>query len=225
MLEANKSRWAENLFAVYNQNLLRRRFHSFQVSGLRLLLENKKAPTIIYANHSSWWDGLIAFHIARRTKSDSFIMMEEKQLADLFVFQKLGAFSVIRENSREAKRSIDYAVKILSDKPSRNLWIFPQGEILPNDTRPLEFYNGLAYIIKKIENCRIINISIRYEFLGAFKPDIFVKIDESPPIDSVLKTDKKKSISKLLAEQLTANLDRLKTAIINNQTADYQNII
>lgn len=224
MLEANKSRWIENIFAVYNRNLLRRRFHSFQVSGLKILLENKNAPTIIYANHSSWWDGLIAFQISRRTSSDSFIMMEEKQLADLFVFRKLGAFSVVRENPREARRSIEYSVKLLSGKPGRKLWIFPQGEILPNDTRPLKFYNGLVHIIKKIENCRIINIAIRYEFLSSFKPDIFVNINETPPPHS-LRNINKQSFSIILAEQLTANLDRLKIAIINKQTADYQNII
>jgi hypothetical protein len=223
MLKANKSRWAEDIFAVYNRNLLRRRFNSFQVSGLKLLLENKNA-TIIYANHSSWWDGLVAFHIARRTKIDSFVMMEEKQLADLFVFRKLGAFSVVRENPREAMKSIDYSVGILSEKPGRKLWIFPQGVILPNDTRPIEFYNGLAHIIKKIENCRIINLSVRYEFLGSFKPDIFVNINESPSGNSLSKFNKK-TVSQILAEHLTANLDCLKIAIINNQTADYQNII
>jgi 1-acyl-sn-glycerol-3-phosphate acyltransferase len=224
MLEANKSRWAENVFAVYNRNLLRRRFDSFRVLGLELLLENKKAPTIIYANHSSWWDGLIAFQISRRTKSDSFIMMEEKQLADLFVFRKLGAFSVVRENPRQAKRSIDYAVKILSEKPGRKLWIFPQGEILPNDLRPLEFYNGLSNIIKRAGNCRIINLAIKYEFLGAFKPNIFVSIKKSPSFESLQQINKK-TISKALAEQLTANLDFLKIDIINNQTTEYQNII
>ena len=224
MLEANKSRWVENIFAVYNRNLLRRRFRSFQISGLELLLEKKNTPTIIYANHSSWWDGLIAFHISRRTKSDSFIIMEEKQLADLFIFRKLGAFSVVRENPRQARRSIDYSIKILSEKPNRTLWIFPQGEILPNDSRPLKFYNGLAHIIKKIENCRVINLAIRYEFLGAFKPDIFVNVNETADKDSLREVNKK-ALTELLAQQLTANLDRLKTDIINNQITDYQDII
>ncbi len=151
-------------------------------------------------------------------------MMEEKQLADLFVFRKLGAFSVVRENPRQAKRSIDYAVKILSEKPGRKLWIFPQGEILPNDLRPLEFYNGLSNIIKRAGNCRIINLAIKYEFLGAFKPNIFVSIKKSPSFESLQQINKK-TISKALAEQLTANLDFLKIDIINNQTTEYQNII
>lgn len=224
MLEANKSRWFEKVFAVYNRNLLRRRFNSLRVCGLERLLKKKEAAAIIYVNHSAWWDGLIAFQISHRTKSDSFIMMEEKQLAKLFVFRNLGAFSVVRENPREAKKSIDYAVKLLIEKPNRTLWIFPQGEILPNDIRPLKFYGGLPRIIKKVENCRVINLAMRYEFTGEFKPEIFVRLDETELNASPADFDNK-TLSKLLADRLTDNLACLKTDIINNRLTEYQNII
>lgn len=224
MLKANKSRWVEKVFAVYNRNLLRRRFNSLLVDGLEHLTENKDTPTVIYANHSGWWDGLIAFQISYRTKSDSFIMMEEKQLKSLPVFRKLGAFSVVRENPREARKSIDYAVRLLNEKPNRTLWIFPQGEILPNDLRPLKFYNGLSRIIKQVENCRIINLAIRYEFSGGFKPGIFIAIDEAKLNDPPEQTDRR-TLTRSLADRLTDNLDRLKTDIINNRTDEYRNII
>ncbi len=87
MLKANKSFWFEKIYAVYNRNLFNRRFNSLQVSGLKFLKDKEeKMPLIIYANHSSWWDGLTAFQISRQAGLDSFIMMEEMQLKNCRFF-------------------------------------------------------------------------------------------------------------------------------------------
>src|SRR5215204_4434982 len=115
MLEANKSVIFEKIFSLYNRNLFKRRFHSLQVSGSEFLLnKNTNVPLIIYCNHSSWWDGLVAFQISYRTRLNSFLMMEEKQLKDLRLFRKLGAFSVDRDKPFEAIKSIRYAATILN---------------------------------------------------------------------------------------------------------------
>jgi chlorobactene lauroyltransferase len=222
MLKANKSVIFEKLFAIYNKNLLKRRFSSFQVSGLDFLFDKStNFPLIIYCNHSSWWDGLIAFQISKETSLDSFMMMEEKQLRKLFPFRLLGAFSVIREKPRAAFKSLNYSAELLKENPARTLWIFPQGEILPNDVRPLKFYRGLARIVEKVGKCSAVSLSMRYEFLGHFKPQIFVKI-EAPDLISV---DDNFDLSRLtgkLAERLTENLDSLKNDIIKQNLNGYK---
>jgi len=224
MLKANKSRWFEKIYAVYNRNLFNRRFNSLQVSGLKFLkFKEEKTPLIIYANHSSWWDGLTAFQISRQAGLDSFIMMEEKQLKKLRLFRKLGAFSVVRENNREALKSINYSIQILEQNPKRTLWIFPQGEISPNDARPLRFYNGLARIIKSLEKSSIISLAMRYEFLGEYKPDIFVKIEKVDLSAADLKL-KPQEISDILAVKLSDNLDELKTEIVNVNCSNFERI-
>lgn len=225
MLEANKSAIFERIFAVYNRNLLKRRFHSLRVSGLDFLF-NKRAniPLIIYCNHSSWWDGLIAFQISHKTRLKSFVMMEEKQLKDLFLFRKLGAFSVVRERPREAIQSIRYAAEILKKDSSSVLWIFPQGEILPNDLRPLRFYNGLSKIIELTGECETTSLSMRYEFLGEFKPQIFVKI-ENPERIVIGEKSVSKRLTKLFSEKLTENLDGLKNDVLNNELARYESVL
>lgn len=224
MLEANKSVLFEKIFAVYNRNLLKRRFHSFQITGLDFLLnKNVRIPLIIYCNHSSWWDGLVAFQISYENGLDSFMMMEEKQLKKLSLFRRLGAFSVVREKPRNAYRSIIYAAKLLGENPQRTLWIFPQGEILPNDLRPLKFYKGLGKIIEKVEKCQVTSLSIRYEFLGEFKPQIFVKIEE-PEMISVGKDFNSKQLTEQFAKRLTENLEHLKTDISEQNFAAYKSI-
>lgn len=224
MLEANKSAWFEKIFAVYNRNLIKCRFHSLQVSGLDFLRhKDREIPLIIYANHSSWWDGIVVFEISRKAKLNSFIMMEEKQLEKLFLFRKLGAFSVVRENPRKAVKSINYAVSLLKN-PRRTLWIFPQGGILPNDLRPLSFYNGLSRIIEKSGKVFAAPLAIRYEFLGEFKPQIFVKTS-SLELIKVGKNFDSKKLTTSNSNRLTKLLDELKTDIINKNFSQYEQII
>lgn len=218
MLEARKSAWFEKIFAIYNRNLFKRRFQALRIDGIENL---NKFPMIVYCNHSSWWDGLVAFEIFAKAKLDSFVMMEEKQLKNLSLFRKLGAFSVVRENPREAVKSINYAANLLKEKADRAIWIFPQGKILPNDIRPLEFYNGIARIAEKVETCYFVPVAMRFEFLGDWKPEVLVKIGEAERI----KTKKPKEKTKILAEKLTNILDELKRDIINNNLENYENLI
>lgn len=228
MLEAKKSYWFERVFAVYNRNLMKRRFGTFNVSNLSnlnvLKQTNREFPLIIYANHSSWWDGLTAFHISREAQLDSYVMMEEKQLKRLFLFRRLGAFSVDRENSREALKSCVYAAKLLKENPNKTIWIFPQGEILPNDRRPIGFYNGFSKILSKIDGCQVLPIGIRYEFLGEYKPEIFVKIGEPEFIKAAEQFNIKRQ-TKLFAENLTQVLDDLKSDVLNKNLSGYRNIV
>jgi len=220
MLEAKKSRWFERIFQIYNRNLLKRRFHSFRVLGLENFVKVKSS--IIYVNHSSWWDGLVAFEISKALRADSFIMMEEKHLRNLFLFRKLGAFSVVRENPRQAVKSLDYAANLLKEKPYRTLWIFPQGEIVPNDLRPLHFYNGLARIIERVEDCSGIPLAIRYEFLKEYKPEIFVKIGKSENFSNTDFNSKNLTIN--FEGRISKTLDELKADVVSSNFANYQKI-
>lgn len=224
MLEARKSVWFERLFAIYNSNLINRRFNSLHVSGLNFLqARDKNFPLLLFANHSSWWDGLVAFQISRQIRLDSFLMMEEKQLRKLRLFRKIGVFSVVREKPREAIKSVIYAADLLREKPNRAVWIFPQGEILPNDIRPLGFYNGLAKIIEKVGICNVVPVAMRFEFLGEFKPDIFVKIGEPDTFKMDGNFISKKTTA-IFENKLTETLNALKTQILTKNLEGYQNI-
>ncbi len=148
--------------------------------------------------------------------------MEEKQLRNLFLFRKLGAFSVVRENPRQAVKSLNYAVNLLKEKPSRTLWIFPQGEILPNDLRPLHFYNGLARIIERVQDCSAVPLTIRYEFLNEYKPEIFVKIGESENFNNIDFNFKK--LTRNFESRISKMLDELKDDVISRNFANYKKI-
>lgn len=225
MLTAQKKRWFDAVFSVYNRNLIKRRFHAFKAQNLDILKQrDANVPLVIYVNHSSWWDGLIAYQLWRSCEIDGFVMMEEKQLRDLQLFRKLGAFSVVRENPREAVKSINYAARLLKESANRVVWIFPQGEIKPNDARPLKFYHGISRIIEKLENCSVLPIALRYEFLDDFKPEIFVKVGEIQGFSAKEKFISKEATINLEAK-LTNLLDNLRNDIAAENTGSYENIV
>lgn len=224
MLEAKKNRIFESLFAIYNRNLLKRRFKSFKVSGLNYLLNHDaNIPLLIYCNHSSWWDGLAIFQISYKAKLDSFVLMEEKNLKRYFLFRMLGAFSIDRNDPRSAVESLKYSVKLFETKSSRTLWIFPQGEILPNDCRPIRFFRGMSKIVEDIGDCHVASLSINYEFLQDFKPEIFVRIHEP---EQFKKNDvfNSKLQTEMFSQTMTKNLDQLRIDIINNSLSEYESI-
>ena len=221
MLEANKSKWFEELFAAYNRNLMKRHFHSFQVSNAKVLLKEK--PQIVYFNHSGWWDGLVAFELFRSVRADGYFLMEEKHLRKLFLFRRLGAFSIIRESPRQAVESLNYAAGLLAEGANRKVCIFPQGEILPNDVRPLRFFRGLARLVEKVGECSVVPCAIRYEFLGNFKPEIYVSIGEPEQFD---KNDNQnsKNLTANFESRTTLLLDNLKRVIISGNPDGYEKI-
>jgi 1-acyl-sn-glycerol-3-phosphate acyltransferase len=222
MLEARKNRLFEKIFTLYNRNLLRRRFNSLRVCGLENLKLNQNIPLLAYANHSSWWDGLVMFEVSTYTEFEWFVMMEEKQLKKLFPFRWLGAFSVVRENPRQAFKSINYAAELMMKNPKTAILIFPQGEILPNDKRPMSFQHGAARIIEKVGKAVSLPIAMRYEFLGNFKPEIFLKIDKPEKIEA---GENPKKITKTFEEKMTKLLDSLKLDILSNNLADYKDLL
>ena len=225
MLEANKSTWFEKIFTVYNRSLIKRKFNSLRVRNFdNLTNKNPGFPLITYANHSNWWDGLILFELFSHFEVENFVLMEEKQLKDLPLFRKLGAFSIVRENPKEALKSINYSVEQLRNNSKANLWIFPQGEIQPNDLRPLFFYSGISRIIQKAGKCCVVPIALRFEFLNDFKPDIFLKIGQINYFDKITKS-KSKTLPEEFRKEMENLLDGLKEDVLSGNLNKYINLI
>ena len=158
-------------------------------------------PLIFMANHSSWWDGhLVALMNALVFHREGYTMMEDTQLARYQFFRYAGCFSVNRADGRSAAESISYATRCLLAH-NRALLIFPQGEILANDARPLVFYNGMARLIKPLARAACVPVAIRLEFIGEAKPDAFVSAGAPVFVDGETRA------GKYAIQQTTARLE------------------
>jgi 1-acyl-sn-glycerol-3-phosphate acyltransferase len=224
MLVARKSLWFERVFAVYNRNLIARRFEGLRVAGLEYLRARETGvPLVLYANHSSWWDGLVAFQLGRTCGLEQYAMMEERQLREYPFHRKLGAFGVVRENARDGVRGIEYASQLLKGT-SRALWIFPQGLTLPNDARPFVLYTGAARIIERVGLADAAPVAIRYEFLDDYRPEALARI--GPPERLMADDDfNAKRVTEIFTERLTRTLDELRADVIAGDFTGYEETV
>ncbi len=171
-------------------------------------------PAIFYINHSSWWDGYVAWLVVDKIlKLDGYLMMDVRQLRTFFFFTWVGAFSVDRFNPRSAVESINYAVETLEAAPGRVLAVFPQGEIQGSSRRPLDFYNGVAQVARKLKRCYLYPVALRYEFMTNQFPDVFVSIGPGHAVSDEHRPDAK-TLTAEMRTRLIIELDSI-TACIN----------
>lgn len=162
--------------------LIEKRFCAFRYKGLEHFLNrNDKYPTILFAPHSNWWDGMIAHVICNRIcHKEIRIMIEE--LNRFPILRRAGGFSVNKKSAQSSMQSLQYAVRTLKD-PSSVLYLFPQGIINPPDHRPIKFQTGLAYIaqkaVKEYGQVNLIPVAVNYFFLRDNRPEILIEFGET----------------------------------------------
>ncbi len=178
--------------------------------------EQKKLPMIVCANHSNWWDGYVAAVVERQLGIDTYLMMEEPQLRRYFFFRWMGCFSVDRHNTRSALQSLQYAACLFKSRSERMIWLFPQGEIFPNDRRPLVFYTGAAYLSRLSAPAYLYPVATRIDYLGEQRPALFISMGEPILItaEESQTANFLKQCTQRLEERVTAELDMLREDII-----------
>ena len=178
-------------------------------------------PLLCYMNHVSWWDGYMIGIVNQKILGHRFaayIMMEEKQLKHYRFMTRAGAFSVHRQNKREAARSVAYISRILAERGGRALYMFPQGEIVPNDRRPIAAYTGLAHVVRRVPNVLLYPVALRYEFRGEERPEIFIRLGPahraSTPVDIAALTQE-------VEQRLAASADALREAVVADDMGQF----
>jgi 1-acyl-sn-glycerol-3-phosphate acyltransferase len=167
-------------------------------------------PVIYYCNHCSWWDGYTAQVITKQVLGlDAYLMMDVRQLRQYRFFSWAGCFSVNQENGREALASLEYIAKLLPEKPGRVLWLFPQGEIRPQDLRPLGFHSGLARLIRRLGDCYVCPVSQLFEFTREQFPVIYLDLGEYRRFKNGEALPHMQTLTKELEHTLTQRLDCL----------------
>lgn len=223
MIEADKNIVFQKVFSVYVRHILKKHFHKIHLSGEENFLNrNKSLPTIVFANHSNWWDALLPFWLSYNVFNvNAFAMMDHKQLSKYKFFRWIGVFSVDKESKIDSYRAFKYAANLL--KSGTNvLWIYPQGIMLPNDLRPLKFENGLSKLIKEVGDVNVIPLIYNFEFLKEQKPEVFIKI---LPVLNCINDNDAVSNTEYLEDYITSELDKQKQNIMNGDFSSYKIMI
>ncbi len=217
MIPARKFPLGERLVWRLVKTSLQRHFDRVFFRAPTSLADTERSlPMIVCANHASWWDGYIAALVTRHIGVDGYLMMEEPQLRRYFFFSWIGCFSVDRHNPRSALQSIRYAARLLKERPGRMVWLFPQGEIAPNDRRPLVFFSGAAHLARLTSPALLYPLATRIEYQAEQRPDLFISLGEPllvNPQDAQV-PGFLKSMTRRLEECVTQELDALREDVL-----------
>jgi hypothetical protein len=179
MIRANHTTWAERIFHPYVTWLFKRHFHAIHLLGKPPQTE-ASLPLLLLPNHSTWWDGFFIYLLNKKLFGrKAYLMMLEEQLARYKFFSRLGAFSIEPRSVSNTRQSLRYAAAIIK-QPSSLLCIFPQGELLPWEKRPLGYKRGLEAILRAYGGkVNLLPLAIKTVFLQEQLPEAFFLFGEN----------------------------------------------
>jgi 1-acyl-sn-glycerol-3-phosphate acyltransferase len=212
MIRAAEKRWFKKIWHIYvRYYLLWRHFSIIRLKGNVDPLDtegapfDKKTPSVIYiANHSNWWDGLLAYDAyLPRSRYKHFIMMDEKQLRDFKFFTFVGVFSIDKSKSSAIMESLNYATTLLRQQHA--VWIFPQGDIAHLEKRPLDFFSGVGYLLQQCPDAVVVPVTMYYSFCHLQRPEASLWF--GAPLAHAWDDLDRKEITKYLRDQLEIQLN------------------
>jgi len=214
--------WVGNKFFY---GMLENRFFALRYKGEEnFFMCEDGIPTIAFAPHSNWWDGIVGYNICRRILGKEIRLMVE-ELNRFPLLRRAGAFPVNKKSPQASMKALNYSVEVVGDS-NNVLYLFPQGIIKPPNFRPIEFQTGLSYIAlkaaKKYGKVNLIPISVNYFFLRADKPEVIVNIGEVITLEDS-KTDRKE-FSHFLEQTLGHACDKQMSEISVGNLSGYKTL-
>ena len=202
MIKPQSNKIIHQFFSWYISRIIKSDFDRFEYNDIKI--EDHKA-VLLLANHFSWWDGFLLFHLNKIYFKKHFHVMVLQDTAEKVKFLKyLGAFSIQR-NAKSLVESLDYAGKLL-DNPANLVLIFPQGELYSSHSASIQFEKGVSRIIAASKKqFQYIFAAILTDYFDRRKPSIKVYLEhwEAKEYNSlqVIKSDYNKHYEQSLKQQ------------------------
>lgn len=214
--------WVANMFFF---GMLENRFFALRFKGEQNFLNRDESiPTIAFAPHTNWWDGIVGYNICARVFGKEIRLMVE-ELNRFPLLRRAGAFPVNKKSPQASMTALKYSIDVIEDL-NNVLYIFPQGIIKPPNFRPIEFQTGLAYIAqkaaKKYGKVNLVPIGVNYFFLRADKPEVLVEVGEVITLEDG-KMDRKE-LSDRLAMVLENACDKQNSDVSEGNLKGYQTL-
>ena len=84
---------------------------------------DREVPTLFLGNHTTWWDGIVAWLLMVELGLEPHVLMEAVNLERYSAFKWIGTLPVRRDSLRGAYEDLQNALAYL--RPGTGLWIFP----------------------------------------------------------------------------------------------------
>jgi 1-acyl-sn-glycerol-3-phosphate acyltransferase len=178
---------------------LRRTLDGLRVSGLESArVSAASAPTILAANHVSFWDLFVGLVLDEALGADCYALMDAENVCRLPLFRSLGGIPLRRRYPRDGFVS---AARILRHAGSA-VWIFPQGEPRPAHLRPLRFRRGIQLLARLAPHALIVPVGLQYAYANSRGPVSYASFGEPIPAGDVTSEGGLDTLERAVARQL-----------------------
>ncbi len=132
---------------------------------------NRTQPILLIANHCSWWDGFFVYEVYKKLQAttDFKIVMLESELKKFPFFRLCGAVGLIPRNK-------EHNQSVFNELKNHFVCFFPQGELRPQNLRPLIFKKGVDELIQILHPVQILSVAIHIEPFQFMKPTALIKV-------------------------------------------------
>lgn len=225
MIKSEKIAFATKALCWYQARMMKRTFSYVRIRYHAEMPGYHELPTIYYANHSSKWDQHVGGYITEALwGQDSYYMIALQMMRPYPILKYTGGFSIHQTDPFEAAQNMEYCRELITAKPNRAVWVFPQGGIRPNQRRPLNFQQGTAQLIRLLGNVRVVPVALHYDFLNNSKPELSVNFGTPMIFERPVKTPTRK-LTEQLEVALTTDLDKLGQDLIDDNYEDFDMIL
>ena len=226
------SAWFQDGFHnAFLPRFLRRHFHAVAIdreSRDRLgsqLDRWSNQPLLVYANHPSWWDPLIAHLLNRRLfhPRQFYAPIDAEALEQYKVFRKLGFFGVKLNTTRGAGEFLKQSRAIL-EQPASAVWLTPEGQFCDSRDHRNEFLPGLAHLCQQSPGGVAIPVAMEYVFWDERLPVCLARIGEASLVSQHSDLSKP-DWNVMLTNKLRANQERLTELAMERSSEPFENLI
>lgn len=180
MIPHQKNKFINAWFARLAQRKFKKSFHRMSLTTRSEVPRFESGvPTLVIANHPSWWDALLVCDLSGSLlKREFFGVFDEEQLRRYGIFRLLGGFAVEKKNgtleSAEMRNFLRYTRELLEGR-DRMLWVFAQGDIVSTE-EPIRLKRGFAAVASQLERVQLLKMNISYDFWLESKPEAVIDI-------------------------------------------------
>lgn len=184
-------------------------------------------PLLLIGNHTNWWDGFLAYLVARRLGRRFHVLMEAQHLSRYRAFLRVGALPLHRGASKQAADDLERAGEYLDRQAG--MWIFPQGERRPPDEPIGTLERGAAQLaLAAAEAPLIVPVAFRYRFRSEQLPEAFVLAGTPLPIRSASggpTSQNRRRLTEEITCGLSATLALLDERVAQEDAGDFELLV
>jgi 1-acyl-sn-glycerol-3-phosphate acyltransferase len=223
-------KWLVDGFCRFTRRMVAKHFISFGIQRELLDLDSirDETPIVVFANHASWWDPIIAMLIRKAIfpKRIFYAPIDADALKNYRILAQLGFYGLSLDTLSGASEFLA-TTQLIFNKPNACVFITPEGRFTDVRDREQPFMPGLAHLASKVDDVVFIPLALEYVFWNESRPQIFARLGAAIRKESLPKSfvHGKSHWNELLERSLRQTQKELAASVIVRDPTRFEYIV